>query len=359
MIKFVLLTLLFPVYVAAATFPSGFTATKVASVTKPTAMAVAPDGRVFVCEQTGKLRVIKNGALLSTPFLTVTAHSEGEHGLLGIAIDPSFTANHFIYVFYTPNASSARISRFTAQGDVAASGSQLILLTITGLSSENRHIAGGLGFGNDGKLYIALGDNVKSSNAQSLTSLFGKILRINKDGTIPGDNPFYNETTGINRAIWALGLRNPFSFAFLRGTTRMQIADVGESKFEEINNLAKGANYGWPLREGSTDCGGGGLYTCPIFSYPHGAGVSAGCAIVGAAFYDPFVVQFPADYKNDYFFADLCNGWIRRIDNSTKAVSTFAQGISKPVAIAVDRVTGTLYYAQRSTTIGAVYKVTF
>jgi glucose/arabinose dehydrogenase len=357
MSKLVLLILLFPVYVAAATLPTGFKATKVATVTKPTAMAVAPDSRIFVCEQTGKVRVIKNGALLSQPFLSLSVNSTGEHGLLGIALDPAFTANKWIYVFYNPSATTTRISRFTAQGDVVASGSELILLSISGLTSQNRHVGGGLSFGPSDKLFISVGDNAKSSNAQSLSNLFGKILRINKDGTIPGDNPFYNQATGKNRAIWALGLRNPFSFAFLHGGSKMNVNDVGDTKFEEINILTKGANYGWPTSDGPTDCGGG--LKCPSFSYPHGAGVNAGCAIVGATFYDPFVMQFPAGYQSDYFFADLCNGWIRRRDSSTNVVSTFAQGLSNPIALAVDSVTGTFYYAQRGTSVGAVYKVTF
>jgi glucose/arabinose dehydrogenase len=218
-------------------------------------------------------------------------------------------------------------------------------------------VGGGLSFGPSDKLFISVGDNANSNNAQSLSNRFGKILRINKDGTIPGDNPFYTQTSGVNRAIWALGLRNPFSFAFLHGSGKMNVNDVGETQFEEINILSKGVNYGWPLSEGPTGCGSG--LKCPSFSYPHGAGVNAGCAIVGSTFYDPFVMQFPADYKSDYFFADLCNGWIRRRDNSTNVVSTFAQGLSNPIALAVDRVTGTLYYAQRGTTAGSVFKVTF
>lgn len=357
MTKLVLLILLFPVYVVAATLPTGFKATKVASITKPTAMAVAPDSRIFVCEQTGKVRIIKNGALLSQPFLSLTVNSIGEHGLLGIAIDPAFTANNWIYVFYNPNSTTSRISRFTAQGDVVASGSEFILLSISGLTTENRHVGGGLSFGPNARLFISVGDNAKSSNAQSLSNLFGKILRLNKDGSIPGDNPFYSQASGNNRAIWALGLRNPFSFAYLHTGSKLNVNDVGDTKFEEINSLAKGANYGWPTSEGSTNCGGS--LKCPGFSYPHGSGVNAGCAIVGATFYDPFVIQFPADYQSDYFFADFCNGWIRRRDSSTNAVSTFAQGIVNPVALAVDRVTGTFYYAQRGTTVGAVYKVTF
>jgi glucose/arabinose dehydrogenase len=361
MIRIVVAILLFPVIVAAAaTFPSGFKSAKIANVNKPTAMGVAPDGRVFVCEQTGKVRVIKNDVLLSQPFLSIPVHSQGEHGLLGIAFDPSFSSNKRVYVFYTPNGTTARISRFTAQGDVAASGSELVVFTISGLSGQNRHTGGSLGFSPvDGKLYIALGDNASRNNAQSLSNLFGKVLRINKDGSIPGDNPFYNQASGINRAIYSLGLRNPFSFAFQRGSSnRMHINDVGETKFEEINNLAKGANFGWPLKDGPNNCGANG-HKCPMYYYQHGTGNNSGCAVVGSTFYDPFVLQFPTDYKNDYFFDDLCNGWIKRLDITTGAVSTFAQGINQPVALAVDRNTGKLYYAQRGATSGAVVKVTF
>src|ERR1043165_7860402 len=201
----------------AATVPSGFTDTLVAGgLSIPTAMALAPDGRIFVCQQGGALRVIKNGALLPTPFLTVTVDSQGERGLLGVAFDPNFVSNQLVYVYYTATTPTIhnRISRFTANGDVALAGSETILMDLPSLSAATNHNGGALHFGPDGNLYAAVGDNANGANAQSLSTVLGKVLRINKDGSIPADNPFYGSTAGNNRAIWAVGLRNPYTFTF-------------------------------------------------------------------------------------------------------------------------------------------------
>ncbi|MGB9155899.1 MAG: PQQ-dependent sugar dehydrogenase, partial [Chthoniobacterales bacterium] len=182
-------------------------------------MEFAPDGRLFVCLQTGQVRVIKNGSLLATPFLSLSVDSSGERGLIGIAFDPNFTNNHYVYVYYTVPTSPIhnRVSRFTAAGDVAASGSEVVILNLDNLSGATNHNGGGLHFGSDGKLYIGVGENANGANAQTLSNLLGKVLRINSDGSIPTDNPFYNSASGNNRAIWALGLRNPFTFAFQPG----------------------------------------------------------------------------------------------------------------------------------------------
>jgi glucose/arabinose dehydrogenase len=203
-----------------ATLPSGFFETLVASGLRgPTAMQFAPDGRLFVCEQSGSVRVIKDGVLLTAPFVTLNVNDEGERGLLGIAFDPNFAVNQYVYLYYTATSPAVhnRVSRFTANGNVAVAGSESIVLELDNLSSASIHNAGALGFGPDGKLYIGVGDNADGSNAQTVTNLFGKILRINKDGTIPTDNPFYSQAGGRNRAIWSLGLRNPFTFAFNPG----------------------------------------------------------------------------------------------------------------------------------------------
>src|SRR4029077_7857856 len=149
----------------------------------------------------------------------------GERGLLGVALDPNFQSNHFLYVYYTATTPAVhnRVSRFTANGDVAVPNSELILLELNNLSSATNHNGGAMHFGPDGKLYIAVGENANGSNSQTLANLLGKMLRINADGTIPDDNPFVGTATGQNRAIWAMGLRNPFTFAFQPGTGRMFI----------------------------------------------------------------------------------------------------------------------------------------
>src|SRR5437588_2046926 len=271
-------------------------------------MAFAPDGRLFVCQQGGQLRVIKNGSLLSTPFVSLTVDSSGERGLLGIAFDPNFATNHNLYLYYTVATSPIhnRVSRFTAAGDTAAPGSHAVILELNNLSSATNHNGGAIHFGPDGKLYIGVGENANGANSQTLSNLLGKMLRINSDGSIPTDNPFYNTATGNNRAIWALGLRNPFTFAFQPGSSRMFINDVGESTYEEINDGIAGSNYGWPVTEGPTN---NPSFRSPIYFYQH----NIGCAIVGGAFYNPPMLQFPSSYPGPYFFADLFVRWVHRL----------------------------------------------
>jgi glucose/arabinose dehydrogenase len=340
---------------AAATLPAGFVETRVTSgLTNPTAMALAPDGRLFICEQGGQLRVIKNGTLLATPFLSVTVDSSGERGLLGVAFDPNFPTNSFVYVYYTAKSPSVhnRVSRFTANGDVAAAGSETVLLNLNDLSSATNHNGGSLHFGKDGKLYIAAGENANGANSQTLGNLLGKILRINPDGTIPADNPFFGTATGVNRAIWVLGLRNPFTFSFQPGSGRMLINDVGQSTWEEIDDGIAGSNYGWPTTEGPTS---DARFRSPIFWYGHGTGPTVGCAITGGTFYNPAANQFPAGYTGTYFFADYCSGWIRRLDpGNGNAVTDFASGINSPVDLLVVP-DGSLLYLARGD--GAVYRV--
>lgn len=330
--------------VAGATLPAGFTETLVANgLSRPTAMDFAPDGRLFVCLQGGQLRVIKNGPLLATPFLSLNVDSSSERGLLGIAFDPNFASNNFAYVYYTvPTAPiHNRVSRFTANGDVAVSNSEVVILELNNLSAGN-HNGGAIHFGPDGKLYIAVGENAVPSNSQTLSNLLGKVLRINSDGSIPTDNPFYNIAAGDNRAIWALGLRNPFTFAFQPGTTRMFINDVGQVSWEEINDGIAGSNYGWNLCEGV--CSPPNVnFRDPIFQYGHGSSSTTGCAIVGGGFYNPVAVQFPASYVGKYFFADLCTGWVRILDPSSNNPTDFASGISQPVDLKV-AADGSLYY---------------
>lgn len=336
----------------AAKLPSGFGQSRVATgLDRPTAMALAPDGRIFVAEQTGRLRVIKNGRLLSRPFAAFNVNSEGERGLLGVAFDPNFNRNGFVYVYFTAGSQPVhnRVVRLKAAGD-RASGRKLIF-RLDNLSRATNHNGGALHFGRDGKLYVAVGDNARAENAQTLRNLKGKMLRINRDGSIPKDNPFYKKARGKNRAIWARGLRNPFSFAVSRDTGRMYINDVGQKTWEEINVGARGANYGWPRHEGPER---DRRFKPPVFAYRHGTGPTTGCAITGGAFYDPVKVRFPRGYVGDYFFADFCNGWIRRLDPGTRKVTPFASGIANPVDLKVGR-GGNLYYLERGT--GSVYVV--
>lgn len=350
------LALAFAATLKAATLPSGFNELQVATgLSSATAFAVAPDGRLFVCQQGGQLRVIKNGALLAAPFLTVAVDSSGERGLLGVAFDPDFANNAFVYVFYTVNTTPRfnRVSRFTANGDVAAAGSETLILQLDNLSSATNHNGGAIHFGPDGKLYVAVGDNATSANAQTLANRLGKILRLNPDGSVPEDNPFFGTATGQNRSIWALGLRNPFTFTFQPGTGRMFINDVGQGSWEEINDGLAGSNYGWPATEGTT---ANPAYRSPLLAYGHGSGATTGCAISGGAFYNPAIPRMPPQYTGQYFYADYCSGWIRVFNPGTAQSNAFATGVSNPVDLTVGP-DGYLYYLARGS--GSVFRVGF
>ena len=354
----------------AATPPPAFIEKSVATgLLRPTAMAFAPDGRLFVCQQGGALRVIQNDVLLTTAFMTLTVDSSGERGLLGIAFDPSFMTNNYLYVYYTVPGTSAhnRISRFTANGNVVVAGSELVILDLNNLSTATNHNGGAIHFGPDGKLYADVGENANAANAQSFSNLLGKTLRINSDGTIPTDNPYFNDpnVTGNNKLIWSLGLRNPFTFAFQPGTGRMFINDVGQNTWEEINEGVAHSNYGWSICEGFSCSGSPPTdYRAPLYVYNHTTGTPTGCAIVGAAFYNPQGVQYPASYVGKYFFADLCGGYIRYIDPNAgppiPSSTPFATGISSPVDLQVSS-NGSLYYlAQGSgSNTGVVSKFIF
>ena len=342
-----------------ATLPSGFAETRVATgLASPTAMAIAPDGRIFVAQQGGALRVVRNGTLLAQPFLSVSVNASGERGLLGVAFDPNFATNNFVYVYYTTSSSPIhnRVSRFTASAanpDVAAAGSEVQLLNLPALSSATNHNGGAIHFGTDGRLYIAVGDNANGANSQSFTTTLGKVLRINADGSIPSDNPFLSQTTGMNQAIWARGLRNPFNFAVDRTNGRIHVNDVGQDTWEEVNQGVAGANYGWPQTEGPNPPGVAGV-RYPIHNYQNAGSF---CAITGAAFYRPTTSTFPAEYAGRYFFGDFCGGFIRMLSPPDYATSAnFASGISSLVDIQVHP-DGSLYYLARGG--GELFRVQF
>jgi glucose/arabinose dehydrogenase len=351
---------------AATPLPPGFTQSRVVSgLTDPTDMEFAPDGRLFVAEQAGRVRIAKPDGTLAT-FLNISTkvNSSGERGLQALTFDPGFSTNRYVYLHYTKKATSTtpvhnRIVRVTANADSTkvVSGSETLILQLNNQSTDH-HMGGAIDFGTDGKLYIATGDNQTPTNvSQNLANLFGKMLRINKDGTIPTDNPFYTTTSGNNRAIWALGLRNPFKFAVQPGKGTIFINDVGEKAWEEINEGSAGANYGWPVHEGVAN---DPQYVDPVFALAYGQ--DGACSITGGAFYNPETLQFPSGYVGDYFFADFCGGWIRSrsFDPSTgeASISDFAKEIVRPVDLEVSK-GGELYYLSRgnSSTPGSASKI--
>lgn len=313
-------------FAGAVAVPAGFTLSRFISgfgdIT--TAAVMAPDGRMFVCEQSGKLRVVKNGALIATPVITLPVQHDGERGLLGVTLHPDFATNRYIYLYYTTADGGIhnRIVRYVLEGDVAIPSSATILADLPTLDGR-KHNGGSMAFGGDGKLYVAVGDNSDNANAQSLQIPFGKILRFNSDGSIPLDNPFSSQTTGINKSIWARGLRNPFSFAIEAGTGRMHINDVGNFSWEEVNLGRPGANYGWPVTEGPTT---NPAFDAPLLAYAHADSPTLfeGLAIVGAAFYRPITPSFGSAYVGSYFFADYVFGWVYRLDPATGKANAFA-----------------------------------
>ncbi|MGH3090195.1 MAG: PQQ-dependent sugar dehydrogenase [Rubrobacteraceae bacterium] len=341
-----------------ASFPEGFAREQVAEgLADPTAMTFLPDGRLLVAQQNGRLRVIRDGRLLEAPALELRVDSRGERGLLGVAVDPAFTTNGHIYVYHTVRTGPIhnRVTRFTLEGDRVAPGSGRLVFRLNNLSRATNHNGGAIHFGQDGKLYVAVGDNANGENAQSLRNLKGKMLRINNDGSIPRDNPFRKNKNvrGKNKAIWARGLRNPFSFAVSPDDGVIFINDVGQRKWEEINRGKRGANYGWPVFEGPEK---NRRYAPPVFAYRHGDGPTTGCAITGGTFYVPQTPQFPEEYVGDYFFADFCGGWVRRFDPASGRAEPFAQGLSFPVDLKAGP-EGALYYLERGK--GSVSRVSY
>jgi glucose/arabinose dehydrogenase len=347
----------------AATLPAGFTESLVATgLASPTAMEFAPDGRVFVAQQDGALRVIQDGRLLDAPFVTLPADSVGERGLLGVVADPNFAATKYLYVYYTTAAGTGeshnRVSRFTAVGNTASLASETVILDLPAVGGGAWHMGGAMRFGLDGKLYVAVGDYEFPAYAQQMTTPAGKLLRINPDGSIPTDNPFYASTIGVNKAIWALGLRNPFTLAVQPGTGRMYIADVGQSAFEEVDEGAAGANYGWPLSEGPATLAG---QTAPVYAYDHTLGIS----IIGGAFYPAGGGKFPAQYAGQYFFGDFGGGYIKTLDPVTKVASAFGTKMSFITGVAAGS-DGAIWYLSRGAAsgggtpnTGSVYRIAY
>jgi glucose/arabinose dehydrogenase len=320
---------------AQTALPDGFTETRLAEgLTGATALAVAPDGRIFACEQTGALRVIKNDALLPEPFVRLRVDSFWERGLIGVALDPAFPDKPYVYVTsVSPDPVPHHVvSRFTARGDAAEPGSEVVLLegddqTKLGGSIPAGHQGGALHFGRDGKLYVGIGEQTAGAPAQDLDTFLGKLLRINPDGSVPEDNPFFSKARGKYRAIWAVGLRNPFCFAVHPKTGRIFINDVGGSLWEEVNEGVAGANYGWPRVEGPSK---DPAFRAPLHAYPRGVGKS----ITGGVFYA--ATQFPEEYRGRYFFMDYEANWIRTLDpDSPGKSSVFATGLVRPVDLRV------------------------
>jgi putative heme-binding domain-containing protein len=310
--------------------PAGFRARRVADgLSAATALEITRDGRILICEQEGTLRLVADDRLRAEPLVRLEVDSTWERGLIGVTVDPGFPERPFIYVCYVSPRPAPHhvISRLTMENGSIDPSSERILLegddqTRLGGSVPAGHQGGALHFGRDGMLYAAIGEQTAGAPAQDLNSLLGKLLRIRPDGAIPGDNPFTAAATGKYRSIWALGLRNPYTFAVQPESGRIFANDVGQNAWEEINEIERGGNYGWPACEGLTS---DARFVAPIHVYP-------AASISGGAF-APADLAWPDAFRGRYFFMDFVRGWIKTLDpdNPAKPPATFATGLARPV----------------------------
>jgi glucose/arabinose dehydrogenase len=280
------------------------------------------DGRIFVVEQGGRIRLIKNGVLQTTPFLDITSRvlSGGERGLLSVAFHPQYATNHFFYVYFTTQTNGdIRIERFTTTSnpEVADPASSKLIITAPHSTYDN-HNGGLLSFGPDGMLYAGLGDGGSGGdplgNGQNYNSLLGSLLRLDVDHgdpyAIPATNPFVGQANHRGE-VWAKGLRNPWRYAFDAATSLLYIADVGQNLHEEVDVVATnrgGLNFGWNIWEGfscynASSCSSTG-FEPPIIDFGHGPA----CSITGGYVYRGSAI--PA-IRGHYFYSDYCAGFLR------------------------------------------------
>ncbi|MEI8238435.1 MAG: PQQ-dependent sugar dehydrogenase [Actinomycetota bacterium] len=382
-----------------ATVAGAFTDSLVtAAIGVPTAVTALPGGGAVVLDKGGDVRIVRNGTLLASPALSLSVCTESERGLLGFAVDPAFGSNGFVYVYFTRSSPSApggcvnRVSRFTMHGDVIAPSSQRVLLDNIGSPGGN-HNGGDLFVGNDGYLYVSVGDggcNVRALSdcagnnqaAQDRSLLNGKVLRVDRSTGAPAaGNPFTGAGSAVCRIrgntastpstrcreIYAFGLRNPWRFAFDPNTsaTRFFINDVGQDTREEVDLGVVGSNYGWPVREGvcpqghNPPCAAApSVYRQPLTDYPHNATVG-GEYITGGAFVPNGA--WPSSFDGGYLFADGNPGKIffRNAAGTVNYSAPFAAGVSSisDLGFVMDPGGWSLYYVLPGA--GQVRKITY
>jgi glucose/arabinose dehydrogenase len=331
--------------------------------------------RIFIVEKTGRIRILKWGALLPTAFLDVAAlvSSGSEQGLLGLAFHPQYADNGRFFINYTDTSGNTVIAeyRVSANPDVADATSAQVVLQVP--QPYANHNGGHLAFGPDGYLYIGLGDGGSAGdplgNGQNPSTLLGKMLRIDVDRgapySVPPTNPFVGSDPPLDE-IWALGLRNPWRYSFDRVTGDLYIADVGQNRYEEINfqpaSSSGGENYGWNIVEGNGHCYPSGSscnqtgLTQPIHEYDH----SQGCSVTGGYVYRG--CKMP-DLRGTYFYGDFCSAFVRSfrvvggsaVDHQDRTAELESSGVSiDQIASFGEDARGELYIADLG---GEVFKI--
>lgn len=331
----------------ASDLPTGFIEEEIATGLNPVSITRGLNNIIYIAEKNGKVKVVQDDVLLANPLLDIEVNDFNERGLINIALHPDFFNNGYFYAYFCPrNRNKNRVSRFTAtnNGKSTLPGSEVLIIELDTLVG-GIHNGGCMKFGTDGKLYIGTGEGGVAINSKLLNNTLGKILRINDDGSIPTDNPFYTDAnvTGINKSIYAYGFRNPFAFEF-DATGQLYTTDVGGSTAEEINKVLPGKFYGWPDREGNSGTTTIANYQAPEYFYTHNGGA---CAIIGCSFYNPVNKTFPAEYSGLMFFGDYCNEKIYTWDPVTNIRTDFATGANRPLWYLFSD-NGDMYYIERN-----------
>lgn len=301
--------------------PAGFTILEVAdNLEAMTSFDFIDADTILLAQQSGEIYLFENGEVSSEPIVeipTIISTVGGDRGLVAIKVDPDYPTSPYIYVTYTVEAATHNVvSRFIFEnGDIDLSTEE-ILLELSPLPAI-WHTGGAIVFDDQGHLFTTTGDNSTPSNAQDFNTTHGKVIRINKDGSIPVDNPYYGGPNIVDDIFWGIGLRNPFTMAIHKETNVIYVNDVGKFDAEEVNNATGiDRNFGWPDEEGYNELETS-TYDQPSYAYIHPPGAptdSTGYAITGGAFYDPETPIYPAVYVDKYFFMDYAARWINYVD---------------------------------------------
>ncbi len=348
----------------------------VSGLSSPVDITNAGDGtnRLFIVEQSGRIRIHNGASLLVTPFLDISSiiSSGGERGLLSLAFHPGYAINRYFFIYYTNTSGDITIARYQAQAgnpNLADALSGVVLLNIP--KPFANHNGGDLNFGPDGYLYFGTGDGGSGGDPNNLSqnglSLLGKMIRIDVNNflfppyyTIPADNPYIADPN-VDDRIWAIGLRNPWRWSFDRATNDMWIADVGQGSWEEVNFRAAGTtggvNYGWRCYEGNAAYNTAGClpqasYISPIFEYPH-VFATGGFSITGGFVYRG--TEFPA-LQGYYICADYVSGnvWLINPNGSGGWITRRQSGLPGSISAFGEAENGTLYAVSLG---GSIYKV--